>query len=122
MAPVAWLVLLLGPAAEPEDSRDLPVVVLVGDSIRMAYAPAVAERLKGKARVISPEENGGDSTNVLEHLDEWVIARKPAVVHFNAGLHDLKRDSKTGAVQVPLDRYEANLTREKVDRILELLP
>src|SRR5262245_36573808 len=78
MFAVSWLVLLMAPAVAPDDARDLPVVVLVGDSIRMGYAPAVAERLKGKARVVSPEENGGDSANVLEHLDAWVIAHKPA--------------------------------------------
>ena len=109
MVAVAWLVLGMAPAAAPGEAQDLPVVVLIGDSIRMGYAPAVAERLKGQARMISPEENGGDSANVLAHLDEWVIAHKPAVVHFNAGLHDLKRDPKTGALQVPLDRYEENL-------------
>jgi len=46
-------------------------VVLVGDSIRLGYAPRVAERLSGKAVVISPAENGGDSANVLAHLSYW---------------------------------------------------
>ena len=83
----------------------LPKVVLIGDSIRLGYAPRVAERLAGKAVVISPPENGGDSANVLAHLDEWVIRQKPDVVHLNCGLHDLKRSKTDGHHQVELDRY-----------------
>ena len=77
------------------EQPELPKVVLVGDSIRLGYAPLVAKRLEGKARVVSAEANGGDSANVLAHLDEWVIREKPAVVHLNCGLHDLKLSKKT---------------------------
>jgi dienelactone hydrolase/lysophospholipase L1-like esterase len=85
--------------------------VLVGDSIRLGYAPAVAARLMGKAVVISPPENGGDSANVLAHLDEWVFGQKPDVVHLNCGLHDLKRFRKGGHHQVEVDQYVDNLRR-----------
>jgi hypothetical protein len=64
-----------GPAA--------PNVVLIGDSIRLGYGPQVNNRLAGKAVVVSPPENGGDSANVLAHLDEWVVRQKPDVVHLN---------------------------------------
>ncbi len=90
---------------------ELPRVVLVGDSIRLGYAGRVAERLAGKAVVISPAENGGDSANVLAHLDEWVLRQKPDVVHLNCGLHDLKRSKADGRHQVELDRYAENLRR-----------
>ncbi len=90
---------------------ELPRVVLVGDSIRMGYAPRVAERLSGKAVVISAAENGGDSASVLAHVDEWVLRQKPDVVHLNCGLHDLKRSKTDGHHQVELDRYSANLRR-----------
>jgi hypothetical protein len=86
-------------------AAELPRVVLIGDSIRLGYAPRVAERLSGKAVVISPAENGGDSANVLAHLDEWVLRHKPDVVHLNCGLHDLKRSKTKGHHQVELDRY-----------------
>ena len=102
----------------PTSGTGLPRVVLIGDSIRAGYAPGVVERLAGKAEVISPEGNGGDSSNVLEHIDEWVIRQKPAVVHLNCGLHDLKRSKKEGRHQVELARYEANL-RQIVARIRE---
>jgi dienelactone hydrolase/lysophospholipase L1-like esterase len=95
---------------------DLPKVVLIGDSIRLGYAPLVAKQLQGKAVVISPAANGGDSGNVLKHLEEWAIRVKPAVIHFNCGLHDLKRLKKDRTYQVELDRYEANL-RQIVARL-----
>ena len=88
----------------------------IGDSIRLGYAPGVAARLAGKAAVVSPPANGGDSANVLAHLDEWVIREKPDVVHLNCGLHDLKLARADGRHQVELDRYAANL-RQIVARI-----
>ena len=85
-------------------------VILVGDSIRMYYTPAVVEQLDGVAEVISPEEIGGDSRNVLANLDGCVIAQQPDIVHLNCGLHDLKREFETPERnQVPLAEYEANL-------------
>ena len=87
--------------------RPLPKVVLVGDSIRMGYAPLVAKSLDGKAIVVSPTPNGEDSGNVLRNLDEWVIKEQPDIVHINAGLHDLKLKDKS--YQVPLVEYEKNL-------------
>ena len=87
--------------------KPLPKVVLVGDSIRIGYAPLVAKLLDGKAIVVSPAPNGEDSGNVLRHLDEWVIKERPDIVHINAGLHDLKMTDKT--YQVPLVAYEKNL-------------
>jgi len=99
------------PAAGP-----LPKVVLVGDSIRMSYTPTVTEQLKGKAEVVSSKANGGDSSNVLKHFDEWVIRQQPAVVHFNCGIHDTKKFKTTGKFQVSPEQYEANL-REIVGRI-----
>lgn len=104
--------------AEPSSGQGLPKIVLVGDSIRMGYAPLVARRLEGKAVVVSSPENGGDSASVLAHLDEWVIREKPDVVHLNCGLHDLKRSRNDGPHQVELDRYAENL-RQIVARIRE---
>lgn len=90
-------------------SGENPTVVLVGDSIRMGYQPFVTEALDGEVEIWAPEENGGDSRNVLVHLDEWVLVRAPRVVHINCGLHDLKKSFETGAPQVPLAEYEENV-------------
>ena len=70
-----------GPAASGSAGAEaLPVVVLIGDSIRMGYAPLVAETLAGRVRVVNPEPNGGDSRKVLANLDEWAIREHPDVV------------------------------------------
>jgi lysophospholipase L1-like esterase len=100
-----FLAMLVSSASAQE--KPLPKVVLIGDSIRMGYAPLVAKGLDGKAIVVSPARNGEDSGNVLRNLDEWIIKEQPDVVHINAGLHDLKL--KDGSYQVPLVEYEKNL-------------
>ena len=107
-----FLVMLVSSALAQE--RSLPRVVLVGDSIRMGYAPLVAKRLDGKAVVVSAKPNGEDSGNVLRNLDEWVIKEKPDIVHINAGLHDLKLTDKS--YQVTMADYEKNL-RTILERI-----
>ena len=71
---------------------------------------------------MSAAGNGGDSANVLAHLDESVIREQPNVVHLNCGLHDLKRDKTDGRYQVALEQYVANLerivAREAVDAVV----
>jgi len=120
---VAWAFSLLGyatfaAAAAPATTQALPKVVLLGDSIREGYAPIVAELLAGKATVVTPKVNGGDTTKLLQNLDEWAIRERPDVVHFNCGIHDTKRSKKTGENQVSPQQYEANL-REIVKRLRE---
>jgi dienelactone hydrolase/lysophospholipase L1-like esterase len=100
------------------EQPEIPTVVLVGDSIRMGYAPHVTKRLAGAARVVSAAENGEDSRNVLAHLAEWVVEQQPLVVHLNCGLHDLKRTPGTGKRQVEPTQYVANL-RAIVARVRE---
>lgn len=95
-------------AAEPAKQ---PKIVLIGDSIRLGYAPEVAKKLEGKAIIVSPKANGGDSSNVLKNLEAWAIKEQPDIVHFNAGIHDTKKDKKTGKFQVPPEQYEANLRK-----------
>lgn len=102
----------LGAAQEPR----LPKVVLLGDSIRMGYAPLVEKRLAGRAIIVSPKANGGDSANTLKNLTAWAIREQPDFVHFNCGIHDVKKSKKTGDHQVPAGQYEANL-RQIVERL-----
>jgi lysophospholipase L1-like esterase len=99
-----------------QSKSEMPKVVLAGDSIRLGYAPLVAKMLVGKAIVVSAEETGGDSGNVLAHLDAWIVREKPDIVHWNAGLHDLKISKQTRTHQVELPQYAANL-RQIVERI-----
>ncbi|MBN1675752.1 MAG: SGNH/GDSL hydrolase family protein [Kiritimatiellae bacterium] len=89
----------------------MQTAVLIGDSIRMGYQDTVREQLKGRTEVWGPEQNGGNSRNVLAHLDEWVIARAPDIVHVNCGLHDLRKEFGTDEAAVPLTEYTENVNR-----------
>ena len=88
-------------------------VTCIGDSIRMGYEPTVVRELAGWAEVLEMGPiQGGNTRNVLEHLDEWVLQRDLDIVHINAGLHDLARDVGPGPVnRVPVDEYQENLRR-----------
>lgn len=121
----ALLLLLVAPAAllaQPPKPAELPRVLLLGDSIRMGYAPLVAKKLDGVAVVVHPgPEQGGDTANTLKHLDKWVGDTKPAVIHWNNGLHDLKRSKKAKTHQVPVEQYGKNLA-EIADRLGKVAP
>ena len=93
-------------------------VVLIGDSIRMGYEQTVRERLEGRVTIWSPPENGGNSRNVLAHLEAWVESCPPTLVHLNGGLHDLRREFGVASNAVPLGEYEENL-RTIIKRILD---
>jgi lysophospholipase L1-like esterase len=86
-------------------------VILVGDSIRLGYQETVRGELCDEAEVRGPEENGGHTRNVLEHLDEWVLSQGPDVVHVNSGLHDIRRETKDADPVVPLGEYRDNVQR-----------
>jgi isoamyl acetate esterase len=83
-------------------------LILIGDSIRMGYQATVHERLMG-VNIWGPEANGGDSANILSHLDEWVVAHAARLVHLNCGLHDLKKPFDSDQAQVGIDEYRRNV-------------
>jgi len=84
-------------------------VILIGDSIRMGYQDGVRAHLAEIAEVWAPAENGGDSRNVLAHLEEWILSRDADLVHVNCGLHDLKREFGAPEPAVPLPEYRRNV-------------
>ncbi|MEX0777464.1 MAG: GDSL-type esterase/lipase family protein [Phycisphaeraceae bacterium] len=87
-------------------------VILIGDSIRMGYQPVVTELLSGSATVWGPSDNCFTTRHTLERLDEWVIQRRPVVVHWNNGLHDLAKDPpQRDQSRVSLDEYVTNLRK-----------
>lgn len=92
-------------------------VLLIGDSISVAYTPYAAEALGGQVAVAHSEGNAEDSRRVRERLDDWLAAdADAAVVHFNCGLHDLKLPRDGRGHQVPLEAYMENL-QEIVERL-----
>lgn len=86
----------------------LPRVLIIGDSISMGYTPFVQKELAGTAEVSRIGENGGPTSNGVAKVDEWVGQAAWDVIHFNFGLHDLKR-MENGEPQVSLEDYEKNL-------------
>ena len=105
----------------------LPDVLILGDSISIAYTLPVRELLQGKANVFRPmrpggkgPDNCGDTTMGLANLDRWLAGRKWSVIHFNWGLWDLcyrhpesksqgKRDKVRGTLSTTPEDYEKNL-------------
>ena len=96
------------------DDPSLPRVLLIGDSISIGYTLPTREALAGKANVHRAPTNCGPTIRGLEGLDNWLGEGRWDVIHFNWGLHDLKKID--GKHQVPIDEYEKNL-RELVGRL-----
>ena len=89
-------------------------VLLLGDSIRMGYAPHVRELLKERAKVVYPEGNCMFAYYTLRMVWEWTkLVDDPKsvdVVHFNNGLWDLgQRDGRD--CLTPVDVYASTLRR-----------
>lgn len=83
-----------GPLGEPFD------VLLLGDSISIGYTPFVQAALEGRARVVRPRSADGKkaqncqgTNNGVLRLEDWLAIDDGGweVIHFNFGLHDLKR-------------------------------
>jgi len=117
------------PEAEDETAavaRQVPANVLIlGDSISMGYYPYVGPNLTDLVTVHRPSGNHRSTWEALTNLDRWLGGRKWDVIHFNFGLHDLKRvDAETGKNsndpndphQAPPDRY-----RDQLRQILKTL-
>ncbi len=126
----------------PEPLQEPFRVLLLGDSISIGYTPFVQEALEGRAvvlRPMNPDKNGvrrsGGAENCagtnkgVANLDRWLAIDGGAwdVIHFNFGLHDLKRvqpdsaknsNDPTHPHQADPERYEAQL-RTIVARLKE---
>lgn len=96
------------PAFAPvTDDPALPRVLLIGDSISIGYTVATRKALAGKANLHRAPTNCGPTIRGLEGIDQWLGDGRWDVIHFNWGLHDLKKSE--GKHQVPIDEYEKNL-------------
>jgi lysophospholipase L1-like esterase len=93
-------------------AKQPPSFLLIGDSIRMRYAPLVAKALENVAKVIIIKENCEDSAKIRANLQKWLKkagATQLRVVHLNSGLHDIKRAYGSEHRQQPLPIYIDNL-------------
>ena len=74
-------------------------VLILGDSISIAYTPHVRALLEGEARVVRPTHPNGRATNCegttlgIAHVERWleIEGGEWDVIVFNFGLHDIKR-------------------------------
>ena len=98
----------------------LPNVLIIGDSISIGYTRQVRDGLRGKANVIRPNTNCGDTQMGLAGLKKWIGVNHWDVIHFNWGLWDLcyrnpqsknqgQRDKVNGKLSTSLEDYEKNL-------------
>ena len=97
-----------------EEDPSLPRVLLIGDSISVGYTPSVRRLLAGQANVLRIPANAGPTTRGLESIDAWLGQEHWDVIHFNWGLHDLKRLKNgkldvSGEWQVDPEQYRLNL-------------
>ncbi|WP_299546848.1 sulfatase-like hydrolase/transferase [Seonamhaeicola sp.] len=102
--------------------KDLPNVLIIGDSISIGYTPFVKAALKEKANVSHNLGNAKHTGNGLEKLDDWLGETKWDVIHFNWGLWDLcyrnpdsqvqgGRDKKNGILTFTIEQYKRNLEK-----------
>jgi len=111
---------------EPADPREPLRVLILGDSISIGYTPHVRAMLGERAVVVRPTNANGSAENCagtnkgIQHIDRWLVLDGGGwdVIHFNFGLHDLKRtDPETGKNsnnpddphQASPERYESQL-------------
>ena len=90
----------------------LPMVLILGDSISIGYTKGVKKALIGKANVIHNPGNSQGTTHTLKNVDKWLEMQKWDVIHFNLGLHDLKRVKVAGTSENsndPSDPSQADL-------------
>ncbi len=111
---VALLVMSLGSALAEEE---LPKVLIIGDSISMAYTPIVKKELEGKAVVTRNKGNAGPSIRAVKFIDSWLGETEWDVIHFNWGLWDYygweyaKEDLSPDAYEKRLEKLVTRLKK-----------
>jgi hypothetical protein len=85
------LVLSLGQSMAKDGTlaKELPKVLIMGDSISIGYTPYVIENLKGVAEVRRHRGNAGPTIRGVVKIEEWLGKEKWDLIHFNWGLWDM---------------------------------
>lgn len=115
-----------GAPSSGASAESLSRVLLLGDSISIGYTPFVRELLGAEAVVVRPTlangqpENCAGTNKGVECIERWLALEGGDwdVIHFNFGLHDLKRvqpesgrnsDDPEDPRQAEPERYETQL-------------
>jgi acyl-CoA thioesterase-1 len=120
---LACLALLL--TAGTQAAEALPRVLVIGDSISMAYVPGTTkplgyftwaqEYLKGQATLTHNDGNALSSEHTLENVDSYLKdTPHPDLITWNNGLHDLSTfdlasGRELGHIQATIPEYQKNL-------------
>ena len=78
-----------GMANEVVQGKELPKVLIIGDSISIGYTSYVVENLKGVAEVRRHKGNAGPTIRGVAQIDEWLGKEQWDLIHFNWGLWDM---------------------------------
>ncbi len=101
-------------------------VLIIGDSISMGYMQGLQQHLQRVAKIFRPTNSRGHPDNCagtnkgIDNIDQWLSQHGGAwdVIHFNFGLHDLKRvkretgknsNDPSDPRQAEIDRYTKQL-------------
>lgn len=114
------------------DDPLLPRVLLIGDSVSIAYALEVRRALEGKANVHRVPANCGSTKTALGSygLVRWIADEhaKWDVIHFNHGLHDLSYrfagdadKDKDGNYATPFNGGHPNVSLSEYEENLRLV-
>jgi acyl-CoA thioesterase-1 len=113
------------------DDANLPRVLIIGDSVSVAYTLDVRKNLAGVANVHRIAANGGSTRTALGEygLVRWLKpGEKWDVIHFNEGLHDLSyrfpddRDKNDkGEYASPTNGGRPNVSPEQYEKNLRLI-
>jgi acyl-CoA thioesterase-1 len=113
------------------DDAKLPRVLIIGDSVSVAYTLDVRKNLAGVANVHRIAANGGSTRTALGDygLIRWLKpGEKWDVIHFNEGLHDLSyrfpddRDKNDkGEYASPTNGGRPNVSVEQYEKNLRLI-
>lgn len=97
---------------KPANGPDLPLVLLIGDSITVRYSSEVGTALKDRAYVslLGSSKAAGDPA-LLDEIKLVLRQNVYSVIHFNLGLHGDVADVRTGLPDViaTLKRYAPNV-------------
>jgi len=98
-----------------DQSKALPRVLLIGDSICGGYQRGVKKLLAGQTTVVKHPGNAQHTWTGLEKLDKWLGDGKWDVIHFNWGLWDVAYRNPESKNFGHLDKVDGKLTTSLAD-------